>query len=961
MAVPTRSLPRPGLRLVRKRITSDATVAATIVAAVLLTTLVLGATPLLLERLGAQALEEGVLSATEPVRSISVGRNALLPGRTDNDPFGQIRATFERFFERQVPPSVQAIVGERFYVVDTPQFVVTGFPGEDDPTFDTRFRFRYQQGVDGRTTLVEGALPTVQDSIQLLRGPACPDPGTDEEAAFLAEPDPDILCEVEDVAVHQAALTAQTAAEMGAEVGSRFTLQPDTTDRLFDRLSGQDADLRMILEISGIIELTPPEEPFWFEDDRLHQPRVAQNADFTFVFATGLMDPVDYQPLIQDIGLMPSSLAYRLYVDPGLVQVSEVELLAADLRGLQASFGSLGVSAADEFTVVTGLSGVIDRFLEQRRLTTSMLSLSLAGLVATALAVVALLAALVEARQRRSLVLLRNRGSSRAQLVVARILQGLALAGPGAVLGMVAATALAPEVDGTPAVRAAVGLALGGTAAIVAAGLPWIRKDLGTLQSDDVAPVRVGARRLVLEGVVLAVAIGVVVLVRRRGATGVEAAGGSFDPLLALAPAILGGAAGLLTVRLYGLPIRGLSALVARRRGVVTFVGLRRVLRQVGAARLALVVVLLGVSTAVFASVVRYSIDEGQLDSTWRETGAAYRLTGGAPATALSSRLDLSGVGAIEATSLAARFPSARAVGEPLVVPSRVDVLALDTVDHRAVVAGTRAEDALPELAVGAGTEESPLPAVVSRAWGERAPIVGDRFTLDLGRVVPSFVVVEVRDRFPAMPLDQPFVIVDRQAVEALEPELVLRPTIQYVRAPATAFEAIESAIVARTRAVRITAQGELYRELREAPFVRGANRGLGLVFTLSVAFAVVGAVSAMALTAAHRRRDVAYLRTLGLDTRQAVAITIVEQVPLVIVATLVGALVGVGTVLVFEPGIDLTAFAGERILESVQIDAGAIAAAAAGVMVVMALAVVSFGWMTRRESLGTVLRLGDE
>ena len=106
-------------------------------------------------------------------------------------------------------------------------------------------------------------------------------------------------------------------------------------------------------------------------------------------------------------------------------------------------------------------------------------------------------------------------------------------------------------------------------------------------------------------------------------------------------PVLVGLAVGLLTLRLYPLPIRLLSWLGSLRRDLVIFLGARRVSQQPPAARLPILVILLAVAVAVFASVVRLTIDDWQQEAAWQVIGSDYAVSSGGnsvPSNTMSKR-----------------------------------------------------------------------------------------------------------------------------------------------------------------------------------------------------------------------------------------------------------------------------------------------------------------------------------
>ena len=113
----------------------------------------------------------------------------------------------------------------------------------------------------------------------------------------------------------------------------------------------------------------------------------------------------------------------------------------------------------------------------------------------------------------------------------------------------------------------------------------------------------------------------------------------AFDPFLALAPVLVGIAVGLVTIRLYPYPVRGIGWLAARRRDLVAVLGLRTIGRDPAAAYLPLLILMLTVAIGSFTSVVRVTVDRGQVDDSWRQVGADYRIENGNGGT-LAPRVD---------------------------------------------------------------------------------------------------------------------------------------------------------------------------------------------------------------------------------------------------------------------------------------------------------------------------------
>jgi ABC-type lipoprotein release transport system permease subunit len=110
----------------------------------------------------------------------------------------------------------------------------------------------------------------------------------------------------------------------------------------------------------------------------------------------------------------------------------------------------------------------------------------------------------------------------------------------------------------------------------------------------------------------------------------------------------------------------------------------------------------------------------------------------------------------------------------------------------------------------------------------------------------------------------------------------------------------------------------------------------------------------------AARERDLALLGTVGLDRRQHLAITMIEQVPATLVATLVGGLTGMAIAAWLGPIIDLGPFIGPGLTADLQLDPIPLLATCLGMVVVVVTAVLIQDRQNRHPDLGQMVRMGD-
>lgn len=936
-----------GGRVLWRQITSAPAAALTIFVATLLTALFVSGVPRMLERVSEDDLREGLAAAEPEQRNIRAVSTQRIHGNIEGDPFAHVGDRGEALLTEGFPESLRSIVAGSQYLMDTPQFRVTSFPDDTEGPFSTNFQFRHQQGIGDHLDLTSGSLPEESQPIEMLFGDQCPD---DRLAVDDFEETPEVSCFVTSVPVFEAAVTAVTAEEMMLHVGDRVFLRPDGSDPLWF-IGTNPEDHTFVLEISGIIELSDLSEEYWYADPRLHRPRIAETPDFRSIFAFGLMRPDQYDRMLTSMPTRGFRYTWRYFIDPERIEATRAEELRADVARILPT---------NEEQVFTFLDGLITDYLDQRALTVGLLSTAVTGLLVTAMGLILVLAALIADRQAGSTVLIRDRGASRGQLALTGAYTGLLLVASATLLGYLVTTAAIPETDALLSGRGSAVLVLGGTIAVVVAGAPYVLRRLGALQRPDTPAEGSSGRRVVLEIFVLIAAVASVALLRRRGLADPSEEGGvDFDALLAAAPAIIGFGAGLVVLRLMVPLMRSLSWLGGRRRDAIAFLGFRRLISLPAAGRAPTLVVLLAVAVAVFSSVVQVAISEGQERHSWQVVGADFRVEGRAGGVRLPAGVDFAEFAGGLSWAEGAEFPDTAVIG--LAQAPKVAVLAIDADAYRHVLAGSDTE--VPGLTFLDDTARSagPAPVLISSRWGEGAPDIGTQFALEMGSLDPQVIVAGVVGSFPAMPLDEPFVVIGLEDLRRAWGELPVPATVVYLRGPEAETERLDANVDETVGLTLLRSRYEVLAGVAGDPFAEWVDRGLVIVFYLALAFAMVASLSLLTVTASRRRRDLGYLRTLGLTYRQAMMITILEQVPPLVVATLVGAGTGGVVARLLAPALDIESFTGGLLAARIVVEPLAILGLTGLIVVLLGLAAISFVAATRDEEYGRLLKVGDE
>jgi putative ABC transport system permease protein len=555
------------------------------------------------------------------------------------------------------------------------------------------------------------------------------------------------------------AIPLVAANQLSLRVGDVLYLEPDFEDVLVGPVPLSER--RMIAaEVTGIFVPKTDADRAWLDDARLDRAVTRDTDQRRYVYGFGLFAPSAYGEVAEATAPLPMRYSWRYDVDASGFDAGGLDRLDSDVRQLDASFGESTFGQRLGTGVRTGLSDVLTGYRSDRDAAAAVIAIGATGLLALALAVVALLGGLAANRRGESIALVRARGGATWQVLGAEAVEGIAVALPAAVLGYLLAIVLTEGRDAATSLLLVAGIVLATGGILAAAASGAARSGLAARGRDEVGVGAVSPRRLAVEAAVVVSSLVGVYLLRRRGL----ADDNGFDPYLAAVPLLLGLAAGILAVRIYPLPVRFLAAAAGRRRDLVPALALRRVARQPEVTAAPLLVLLLGVSVSVFAAVMAATLSRAQAG-----------------------------------------------VGSALLSP----------------------------LATG---------------------------TLDI---------------------------------------------------------------------------------------IRGGA-------VLAAAYAAFVIVLALLLTARSRLRDLAYLRALGLSSKQAVAMTAGELAPPFVVALVVGTALGLGTAYLVEPGLDLTALAAGGRDVALRLDPVAPLLLAVGLLAVAAAAVWATAAVVRRMSLSRSLRMGE-
>lgn len=926
--------PSVGLRATLRQLIASPAVTLSVGAIVLVAAFGLSALPRSLELASRDDLRETLTQAQIAQRSIAISHEDVHRPGPGAEPLSQIRDRGERFAGQEMSDGLRSLVESQSMVIDSPQFALRQLAGTPERSSEPVFLdFRLLGDTTGLVHVAEGRLPEPAESIEVQF--ECPP----EEAA----------CPPLELPVFEVALTSEMSAATHLRLGDRALLVPDRNDRAWEGVALRQLDeVRLVVEVTAIVELADPDLEIWFGDRRLHFPReVFLDLDNQWIEGTALLSPAAYGDMLGALGGEgPPWWRYqwRFFIDSEGVARSELAEFSADL-GLLRLANSLSEPGSGAVVLATRLPELIDEHLGQRAQTLRILALTVAGIVATVSLAALALGVLMTERQRDQIVLARDRGASALQVAITRLYQALLMTLPPATAAYLTTSLLLDDTSGATAYAVVSVLAVAVIAALVVPSLGLARRPLGSIRSED--SWRSGSpRRKVFELALFFLAVACVVLVRRRD----PRATADFDWLLVATPAVVGVAFAALTIRIAGPLALGLAWLSSRGRGAVSFLALRRSVRQSAGARTPLAVLVVCMATASLAVLTLRSIETGQDVGSWREVGADFSIASSGDGTPLSGMVTAEALRVDDVVF--ATTSSVRATLNQQRGP--VTLWAVEATKHQEAFGDTPGDLGLGSLVAPTPTGE--VPAIVSDTWANRIrPQVGQVVTVSVADTVVTVEIVAVRASLPG--IDQWFVVVDKASLEAATGE-PLPPTQALVRGPRSLGPGLTEA-VADTGAT-VTSRYAVLDRLAEDPMVKWAGQGMSAGWLLATGVGALSIVAALALGAARRRRDLGLLKTMGLENRGATAMTLIEHIPGVALATAIGLVTGAATLVAIRPSLDLGVLSGQT-SNPVTVDWGLLAIVFALALALLTVSGVIFVLVNRRQDLGQALRVGEE
>jgi putative ABC transport system permease protein len=754
--------------------------------------------------------------------------------------------------------------------------------------------------------------------------------------------------------VVQVAITPPTAATFGLHAGSIMDLGVAYGNQLVD------------LEVTGIVQPSPGQ--FWNSTQvvAIPTPPSKYQAYWLGGAVIGQSELAELQATlwsgqpVQGIWYMQPRLSA---MTPALLSptVSSVSALIAGSAADSAE-GHAGLHFTQIPQITSSLAPVLDGIQSQLGAGNSLDEFVIAAILAAALLLILICAGLAAQQYDAEFSLIRARGGSVGQLARRGFYRALGTAGPGVVVGL----ALAIAVGGSgsfiaiawvlPAITAVVALASVPARSAWRARLPAAAR--GARQA-EMAGQRRSGRRIMAELTVVLAGLAAVVALEVRGLAGGTDALGLASPLLVAA------AVSIAIARLYPLPVRALLPLTNRSRGPVGFLGLARAGRAAPATILPALALVLTLTMAAFGWMMDHSATEGQVTSSWQQSGADAIvtaagnnvITGGGQA-AFDKVPGVTHTALVYTTTATSEFaPTLFPAGNQGVGAGQsfnTGLLVTSPRQYAAMAASTP----WPRFPASALSERSgPVPILISATASADAGgrgFTGAHQVLELDGIDMQVVVAGKIAQTPAFPGAGNYVVLPQWAVGRF-PSIAGMTTL-LATGPSLSATRLTAVADAYVPGGQVVIRSQILHALRTS-----ATQYAIQLFTLSIwasaGLSIVALIFGLAATASSRNQLRTRMSALGMSTRQSGALALTDTIPLLVVAILGTAAAAATLVVISRNIVNLAPLTGSGSPVGVTLTVPALLAPAAAV-VVLALGGVAFEqWRANRGESATALR----
>ncbi|HXP58150.1 MAG TPA: hypothetical protein VN847_24525 [Streptosporangiaceae bacterium] len=732
----------------------------------------------------------------------------------------------------------------------------------------------------------------------------------------------------------QVAMTRQTAARLGLHAGSKFVLPGS-------ELASTGQVTQVTVVVTGIVVPVDPASSFWGIDPGVLAAQHQQFPSGGWYWAAGvLVGPDEAAELQSYFGAHNLRMEWVFPLDVSSLRYQQVPPLSAALNQISTQVPTLSgrfEPIASALTISSSMLFSLSTFIATAQSVDALLWLLYVSLTIAGLAVLLLAARMVAMRRSPELTVIRARGASLGQIAVGTGRDAALCCVPAAVIAAVAAILAVPGAGSALGAGSAGGwwppIAVVATAvlgpALIAAWPQRLPRRRTTLRRQR------PRTRLVIEALLVAASVAGIVAFRDQGVQ----AGTGVNLYISSAPILVAIPAVIVVLRLYPLVLRGLLRVFARTSRAPAFLGLARASRAAFNPALPAFALVLALTVAAFAGMVRDAVTNGEVAASWRTTGADATVT---PSYA-AHNFTISPAAARAVAAVPGVTHAAEVVDDLWTTPAhnQVTVLAVDPARYAALVARTPGFPPVPAGRLATpGAVGAPQPVLVSP---QAAADLG-RGAVRLSSSQASLRPVQVRvagvlSSTPALPAGGAFVIMPLAAIRSAIAPAEPAPVNEMLLTGGSIDQARLTAVVRHTLpAGVVTLRSGALSALTSGPLQHGAFTlfSLALVVAAILGFAVL--LLELAFGAVDREATLARLGAMGLGERQRAWMVAIEVLPAIVAAAVAAWASALVLPRVLAPDIDLSVFTGSSVTVKLAADVASFALPLAGLAVLVAL-----------------------
>ena len=732
----------------------------------------------------------------------------------------------------------------------------------------------------------------------------------------------------------QVAMTRQTAATLGLHAGSTFVMPGP-------ELASTGAVTAITVVVTGIVVPVDPGSSFWDIDPGVLAADRQEQGTSPYWAGGVMVGPDEAAELQSYLGSGNLRMEWVFPLDVSSLDGQQVQPLSDALSKIRTQVPTLSgpfEPVTSTLTISSSMLFSLSTFIATAQSVDTLLWLLYVSLTIACLAVLLLAARMVAMRRSPEITVIRARGGSLRQIAIGTGRDAALLCVPAAVIAAVLAILVVPGAGSAQGAGSAgdwwppiavVAVAVLGPALIAA----WQYR----LPRRTAEPHRQRAgTRLVIEAALVAASVAGIVVFRDQGTQ----AGSGVNFYTSSAPILVAIPAVIVVLRLYPLVLRGLLRACARTSRAPTFLGLAWASRTAVTPALPAFALVLALTVASFAGMVRDAVGNGEIAASWQTVGADATVTPSYTAAGFT-------IVPAAARALAA-VPgvthAAEVMNESWTTPagSQVSVLAVDPGSYARLVARTPGFPQVPAgLLATPGQAGAPQPVLVSPQAA--ADLGSGAVTLSTRQASLRPVQVRVAGVIPstpALPAGGAFVIMPLAAITSAVTPLEPAPVNEMLLTGGSIDQAQLTAVVRHTLPGGVlTFRSEVLSALTSGPLQHGAFTLFSLAVVVAAILGLAVMLLELALGAPVRDATLARLATMGLSEGQRAWMVTLEVLPVVIATAVAAWACTLALPQVLAPDIDLSVFTGSSVTVKLAADVASFAVPLVGLAVLAAVA----------------------